>query len=230
MPTSTTGIPCSSRGERSTSPAGSPCMGASCPRRCGSRASRPRRSASTSSGASGRLSYERLDGVTRSSSLVFEPPPKEISATTAVYHLLVPPGGRLEISVAVTTMEPDEEAEEPLSLPEIMRRRSEEGTRRYGEVTRITTAHEGLSGWLRRSRGDLHMLVTETPDGSIPYAGIPWYVAPFGRDSLITALQMLPFEPRIARGTLRFLARHQGIHDDPFTDQEPGRILHELRQ
>jgi len=181
-------------------------------------------------GGTVRLSYEGLDGVTRTSSLVFEPAPKEISATTAVYHLLVPPGGRLEISVAVTTMEPDEEAEEPLSLPEIMRRRSEEGTRRYGEATRITTAHEGLSGWLRRSRGDLRMLVTETPDGSIPYAGIPWYVAPFGRDSLITALQMLPFEPRIARGTLRFLARHQGIHDDPFTDQEPGRILHELRQ
>ncbi|HZE36803.1 MAG TPA: amylo-alpha-1,6-glucosidase [Candidatus Eisenbacteria bacterium] len=181
-------------------------------------------------GATVRLSYEGLDGVVRASSLAFDPPPKEISVATAVYHLLVPPGGRLEISVAVTTMESGETAEEPLSLAEIVRRRSEEGTRRYDEATRIATAHEGLSGWLRRSRGDLHMLVTETPAGSIPYAGIPWYVAPFGRDSLITALQMLPFEPQIARGTLRFLARHQGIHDDPFTDQEPGRILHELRQ
>ena len=181
-------------------------------------------------GGTVRLAYHGLDGVVRASRLVFDPSPKEISATTAVYHLVVPPGGRLEISVTVATMEPDQKAEEPLSLPEIVRRRSEEGTRRYGEATRITAAHEGFSGWLRRSRGDLHMLVTETPDGSIPYAGIPWYVAPFGRDSLITALQMLPFEPQIARGTLRFLARHQGIHDDPFTDQEPGRILHELRQ
>jgi len=181
-------------------------------------------------GGTVRLAYHGLDGVVRASRLVFDPSPKEISATTAVYHLVVPPGGRLEISVTVATMEPGEKAEEPLSLPEIVRRRSEEGTRRYGEATRITAAHEGFCGWLRRSRGDLHMLVTETPDGSIPYAGIPWYVAPFGRDSLVTALQMLPFEPQIARGTLRFLARHQGIHDDPFTDQEPGRILHELRQ
>jgi glycogen debranching enzyme len=191
---------------------------------------RGRMLAPVADGATVRLSYEGLDGIVRTSSLAFDPPPKEISAATAVYHLLVPPGGRLEISVTVTAMESDEEAAEPLSLPEIVRRRKEEGARRHDEATRIATAHEGLSGWLRRSRGDLHMLVTETSAGSIPYAGIPWYVAPFGRDSLITALQMLPFEPQMARGTLRFLARHQGVHDDPFTDQEPGRILHELRQ
>src|SRR5439155_360884 len=104
------------------------------------------------------------------------------------------------------------------SLPAIVHRRREENQSRYQQTSRISTSHEGLTGWLRRSRGDLHMLLTETADGSIPYAGIPWYVAPFGRDSLITALQMLPFEPHIARGTLRFLARHQGTHDDPFTD------------
>ena len=117
-----------------------------------------------------------------------------------------------------------------MSLPEIVRRRGEERAQRHDETTRIVISHDGLTGWLRRSRGDLHMLETSTPEGSIPYAGIPWYVAAFGRDSLITALQMLPFEPQMARGTLRFLARHQGTHDDPFTDQEPGRILHELRR
>ena len=67
-------------------------------------------------------------------------------------------------------------------------------------------------------------------DGFVPYAGIPWYVAPFGRDALITALQLLPFEPEIARGTLRYLARLQGTVDDAFTDQEPGKILHEYRR
>jgi glycogen debranching enzyme len=76
----------------------------------------------------------------------------------------------------------------------------------------------------------LHLLLTETPDGFVPYAGIPWYVAAFGRDALITALQVLPFEPAIAAGTLRFLARHVGRADDAFTDQEPGKIIHELRR
>jgi glycogen debranching enzyme len=86
-----------------------------------------------------------------------------------------------------------------------------------------------VNEWLARSRSDLHMLLTDTPQGTITYAGIPWYVAPFGRDSIIVALQLLPFEPEIARGTLRFLAVHQGRQIDHFTDQEPGKILHELR-
>lgn len=181
-------------------------------------------------GGTVRLAYEGLDGVVRTSLLAFDPPPKEISPAEAIYRLVVPAGGRLELSVTVTTTEAEAEAEEPLSLLEIVHRRREESARRREQSARVAAAHEGLNGWLRRSRGDLGMLVTETPDGSIPYAGIPWYVAPFGRDSLITAFQVLPFEPQIARGTLRFLARHQGTRDDFFTDQEPGRILHELRR
>ena len=181
-------------------------------------------------GGAVRLPYGGLDGVVRTSVLTFDPPPGELSATRAVYELVMPAGGRFEISVVVTTTDGDGEAEPGLRMPEIVRRRQAENARCQAQVARIVTAHEGLNGWLRRSRGDLHMLLTETPDGSIPYAGIPWYVAPFGRDSLIAAHQMLPFEPQIARGTLRFLARYQGTHDEAFTDQEAGRILHELRR
>jgi glycogen debranching enzyme len=177
-----------------------------------------------------RLAYEGLDDVIRASTLSFDPPPKEISPSEASYRLVVPAGGRYELSITVTAAESNAGPAEPVPLPEIVRRRQAESTRRSAETARIATAHEGLTGWLRRSRGDLHMLVTETPDGPMPYAGIPWYVAPFGRDGLITALQLLPFEPHIARGTLRFLARHQGTRDDAFTDQAPGRILHELRR
>jgi glycogen debranching enzyme len=180
-------------------------------------------------GATVRLAYRGLDKVVRTTLLTFEPQPQEMTAGAAMYRLTLPAGGRLELSVTVATSETGARPENSWSLPAIVHRRREENQSRYQQTSRITTSHEGLTGWLRRSRGDLHMLLTETADGSIPYAGIPWYVAPFGRDSLITALQMLPFEPQIARGTLRFLARHQGTHDDPFTDQEPGRILHELR-
>jgi glycogen debranching enzyme len=180
-------------------------------------------------GATVRLAYRGLDKVVRTTLLSFEPQPQEIMAGAVVYRLTVPAGGRLDLSVTVATSETEALPNARLSLPEIVRRRRDESQRHSQQTSRVTTSHEGLTGWLRRSRGDLHMLLTETADGSIPYAGIPWYVAPFGRDSLITALQMLPFEPQIARGTLRFLARHQGTRDDPFTDQEPGRILHELR-
>src|SRR6266850_522216 len=138
--------------------------------------------------------------------------------------------GAVTGSTAESQDEIDAPPVESLSLVEVVRRRREDNKARQHLMARIATSHEPLTGWFRRSRGDLHMLLTETPDGPLPYAGIPWFVAPFGRDSLITALQVLPFEPAIARGTLRFLARYQGTRDDPFTEEEPGRILHEYRR
>jgi glycogen debranching enzyme len=72
-------------------------------------------------------------------------------------------------------------------------------------------------------------MLSETPEGLYPYAGIPWYCAPFGRDGSITALQLLPWIPEVARGVLSFQARHQARDFDDFTDREPGKIFHELR-
>jgi glycogen debranching enzyme len=65
--------------------------------------------------------------------------------------------------------------------------------------------------------------------GSLPAAGLPWFMAVFGRDSLITSLQALPFAPELAETTLRVLAARQGTRIDAFRDEEPGKILHESR-
>jgi glycogen debranching enzyme len=67
------------------------------------------------------------------------------------------------------------------------------------------------------------------PDASVPAAGLPWFMALFGRDSIITSYQTLPFTPDLAEATLRVLAARQGEKVDDFTDEEPGKILHELR-
>jgi glycogen debranching enzyme len=66
-------------------------------------------------------------------------------------------------------------------------------------------------------------------DVSLPAAGLPWFMSLFGRDSIITSYQVLPFLPELARTTLRTLAARQGTTVDDFRDQEPGKILHEIR-
>ena len=82
---------------------------------------------------------------------------------------------------------------------------------------------------LTRAVDDLRGLLLFTPEGPVPAAGIPWYVAAFGRDALLTAIMLLPHRLDVAEATLRFLATRQGRVHDPFRSEAPGRILHEVR-
>jgi glycogen debranching enzyme len=68
-----------------------------------------------------------------------------------------------------------------------------------------------------------------TPGEALPAAGLPWFMALFGRDSIFTSFQALPFVPDLASTTLRVLAMRQGTRTDDFRDEEPGKILHEAR-
>jgi glycogen debranching enzyme len=95
--------------------------------------------------------------------------------------------------------------------------------------TRVSTSNDALNRLLERSQTDLAMLTWTPATGPVPVAGIPWFACPFGRDSLITSLQTLMIAPDLAAGTLRFLAAHQGTRRDDWRDEEPGKIMHELR-
>jgi glycogen debranching enzyme len=96
--------------------------------------------------------------------------------------------------------------------------------------TLLETDNETFNGLLKRSVLDLRLLMEDTPEGLVPVAGIPWFACVFGRDSLITSIQTLMLNPQIATATLRFLARHQGNKVDPWRDEEPGKIVHEIRK
>jgi glycogen debranching enzyme len=96
--------------------------------------------------------------------------------------------------------------------------------------TQIVTDNELFNQLLDRSLRDLRALYTQTGGGSILAAGIPWYVTVFGRDALIASHQLLMVNPLPAREALELLASHQGNQVDDWRDEQPGKILHEVRQ
>lgn len=99
----------------------------------------------------------------------------------------------------------------------------------YANNTRVTTDSEVFDGLYRRGVQDLRMLMTDVGYGDMPVAGLPWFAVPFGRDSLITSLFMLPLNPANVKGTLKTMAAYQGTKTDPWRDEEPGKIMHEIR-
>ncbi len=95
--------------------------------------------------------------------------------------------------------------------------------------TRFSAGNELIDDLLRRSQADLTSIVSHGAAGTFIMAGIPWFATLFGRDSIVTALSVLPFNPGLAAGTLRTLARFQGAEIDRARDEQPGKIVHEMR-
>jgi glycogen debranching enzyme len=173
------------------------------------------------------LGYEGLDGRKRDTTLIFDPPPTKVGNTITSYNLDLAPGERKAL---VVTVECDGSKENPpapfLRGMHAAFRAIKASTR---NTTTIETSNEVFNQMLCRSTADLYMLLTHTPQGPYPYAGIPWYSTTFGRDGLITAMEMLWCDPGVAKGVLKRLAAYQGMADDPLADAQPGKILHEMR-
>ena len=194
------------------------------------RESRGKKLPSTTDNSRTVLSYQGLDGIRRSTVLCLEPSPESISECLASYNLELAPGQEEVIRLKITAQEGDELEAPGLGHKEALSSLRSSVARWRQSCPTIYTSNEQFNDFINRSLTDFRMMLTTTPQGLYPFGGIPWYVAPFGRDGIIAALQMLPFQPQVAAGTLKFLAAHQGSIQDDFLDQEPGKILHEYRR
>jgi len=172
------------------------------------------------------LNYLGLDDTLRRTTLTFDPPPDKLATNGALYELHLAPGETCPIFLAAGCNQA--ELRPVPFLRALIKARREPRAGATGR-TSVETSNELFNEMLCRSAADLEMLMTDTPQGRYPYAGIPWFSTTFGRDGLITALQMLWWSPDVARGVLRRLAAYQAKTTDPLADAEPGKILHEMR-
>jgi glycogen debranching enzyme/CRP-like cAMP-binding protein len=169
------------------------------------------------------LAYRGLDERQYLTHLHFDPAPSRLAPGRATYQLRIPPAGksRLRVRVAaevVSGSPPSRHHVRTTVPPETLPR-----------ATSVNTDNPLFDAAISRSLADLALLRSQVDGQSYVVAGIPWYAALFGRDSLLAALQMLAWTPDLAAATLRLLARYQGTRTDRWRDEEPGKILHELR-
>ena len=174
------------------------------------------------------LNYQGRDFKRRRTVLLFEPSPEGLSSSVASYAFELQPDECRSIIVTVKC-DPGVEEGPPLPFRRGLRAAFQENKTASRGMATISTSNQVFNEMLCRSMADLAMLTTRTPQGPYPYAGIPWYSTTFGRDGIITALQLLWCDLRIAAGVLRRLAAFQAKDVDPLADAEPGKILHEMR-
>jgi glycogen debranching enzyme len=178
--------------------------------------------------------FERLgrDGVRRTSEVTMRPAPDAIVGTCMRIERELAAQQVLTLELSVIPREDGAgEAPSPSRFDDALDALNARYRRFIRSCTRYTTSSETLDeGLIARSALDLRALLEFHEGGPFPTAGIPWYAVPFGRDALICAYQTLGWNPDLARGTLRLLARYQGVKVDEYTEEEPGKIFHELRR
>jgi glycogen debranching enzyme len=175
------------------------------------------------------LTYRGLDDVIRRTRIVFSPSPRILTHSTAVFHVTLPPQGKAVFDIT-TSCEIGERQPAIRAYEDASQAAAETSMRTRNHWSHIYTSNEQFNHWVNRSLSDVKMMISDTPRGPYPYAGVPWFSVPFGRDGIITALECLWVNPALAAGVLQFLASTQATELVPQQDAEPGKILHETRR
>ena len=171
-----------------------------------------------------RETFERETWITASA-------PAKIDPNGLTFKVRVPAHGQWTTDLQVTTANAGWGANN--AAPQKRRPSMARGLDKWiQKAPRLECDSDSLRATYHRSLVDLAALRFSTrtmPGRSLPAAGLPWFMTMFGRDSIFTSLQALPFTPELAATTLLALGERQGSRVDDFRDEDPGRILHELR-
>lgn len=188
----------------------------------------------------GRFAYRGLDDRIRRTVLRFSPEPDRLTLDCASFRFALAPGERASLLVTVACDLVDTQDQDAPSLESAVGVPAQGFAEAYRDarrdlraltsnITKIEATNTLFADLITRSTSDLYTLMTRSPEGIYPYAGIPWFSTMFGRDGIITAMMLLWADPAVARGVLLQLAKAQAVTSDPKADAQPGKILHERR-
>jgi glycogen debranching enzyme len=175
------------------------------------------------------LAYRGLDGVSRRTRLLFSPRPESLAPDEARFNLNLDPREEVTLDLSVRCEEGSQGSATVPSFDQALAASSQVLQDWRGRACTVRSSNERFNDWVNRAQNDLHMMTTQLKTGPYPYAGVPWFSTPFGRDGLITALECLWLNPEISRGVLAYLAQTQATAVLPKQDAQPGKILHETR-
>jgi glycogen debranching enzyme len=175
-----------------------------------------------------RIGYRGLDDEERWAAIEWSERPAEMTTTGAAFAYDLQPHKQTALSLAIRC-ERQQRRVPPTAFTVAQSQLTTERERARQQYAIIDSSSERFNAWVRRAAADIRMLVSSTPQGPYPYAGVPWFSTPFGRDGIITAMQTLWVNPGIARGVLEYLAATQADAVNERQDAEPGKILHETR-
>jgi glycogen debranching enzyme len=181
------------------------------------------------------FSEKGLDGRTRMLLVRFSEAPRRVKHGEVTFEVTLPPQGAKHLLITLTVGELDES-----SPRDVEQRASHElhdfesdSERAMSEwldgFSRVRSNSTRLDWAMERSLRDLRALRNHFDGEHFISAGLPWFATLFGRDSLICAMQTLAFRPQTTAETLQLLASLQGLQNDSWKEEEPGKILHELR-
>jgi glycogen debranching enzyme len=174
------------------------------------------------------LGYRGLDGVSRTTTMKFSPQPAQLTEDEA--HFEIELGPKQEWELVVEIIPQVGEPPQRRAFNEMRADIEREYSQWRKHCTRFKMSQVQLSGFIDRAVLDLKMLLSPDDEGGgFIDAGVPWFSALFGRDALITAYEALAVNPELAWMVLRKLAELQGKKEDVDREEEPGKILHELR-
>ncbi|MHB8858446.1 MAG: amylo-alpha-1,6-glucosidase [Thermoleophilia bacterium] len=176
------------------------------------------------------LAYHGLDAILRKTDIRMETPPTRIEGTTAIFRFQLKPRERRVVKYSIEpilpTTHPPVATDFNKAIGDV--RKSYESW--FKGSCQIETDNELFTAVLRSSQRDIRMLETETEMGYFLSAGVPWFVTPFGRDTIITCLQIMMLDSHPATATANVFTQLQGKVVDPWRDEEPGKIFHEVRR